>query len=32
VRYGRRDDILQELLHLACSLICNRFLRPLPKL
>jgi hypothetical protein len=26
IRYERRDDILFGLLHLACSLICARFL------
>jgi transposase len=30
VRYERRADILQGLLHLACSLVCIRFLAPLP--
>jgi transposase len=29
VRYERRADLLQGLLHLACALICVRFLRPL---
>ena len=29
VRYERRAEILEGLLHLACSLICIRFLRPL---
>jgi IS5 family transposase len=29
VRYERRGDILRGLLHLACSLICIRFLKPL---
>jgi hypothetical protein len=29
VPYERRSDILQGLLHLACSLICARFLRPI---
>jgi len=28
VRYERRADLLQGLLHLACSLICLRFLGP----
>ena len=28
VRYERRADLLQGLLHLACSLICLRFLDP----
>lgn len=28
VRYERRADILQGLLHLACTLICIRFLSP----
>ena len=28
VRYERRADLLQGLLHLACSLICLRFLTP----
>ena len=28
VRYERRADLLQGLLHLACSLICIRFLSP----
>lgn len=28
VRYERRADLLQGLLHLACVLICIRFLRP----
>jgi transposase len=28
VRYGRRADLLRGLLHLACSLICLRFLEP----
>lgn len=30
VRYERRADLLQGLLHLACSLICLRFLDPGP--
>ncbi len=29
VRYERRTDILHGLLHLACALICVRFLPPL---
>jgi IS5 family transposase len=29
VRYERRADILQALLHLACALICARKLKPL---
>jgi IS5 family transposase len=29
VRYGRRGDYLQAFLHLACALICARFLKPL---
>ena len=29
VRYGRRADYLQSFLHLACALICARFLKPL---
>jgi hypothetical protein len=28
VRYERRADLLQGLLHLACALICLRFLAP----
>jgi transposase len=28
VRYKRRADPLQALLHLACALICLRFLSP----
>jgi len=32
VRDERRADILQGLLRLACSLICARFLKPLPGL
>jgi transposase len=28
VRYERRSDLLLGLLHLACSLICVRFLSP----
>jgi transposase len=28
VRYERRADLLQGLLHLACALICVRCLRP----
>ncbi len=28
VRYERRADILQGLLHLACALICVHFLAP----
>ena len=28
VRYERRADLLQGLLHLACALICLRFLDP----
>ena len=28
VRYERRADLLQGLLHLACALICRRFLAP----
>jgi hypothetical protein len=28
VRYERRADLLQGLLHLACALICIRFLGP----
>jgi len=28
VRYERRADLLRGLLHLACSLICLRFLDP----
>jgi len=30
VRYERRAEILEGLLHLACSLICVRFLSPSP--
>jgi len=30
VRYERRADLLRGLLHLACSLICLRFLPPVP--
>lgn len=30
VRYERRADLLQGLLHLACSLICLNFLAPAP--
>jgi transposase len=30
VRYERRADLLQGLLHLACALLCVRFLVPLP--
>lgn len=30
VRYERRADLLQGMLHLACALICLRFLRPTP--
>jgi hypothetical protein len=29
VRYERRADLLQALLHLACALICARRLHPL---
>ena len=29
VRHGRRADYLQGFLHLACALICARFLQPL---
>jgi hypothetical protein len=29
VRYERRADLWQGLLHLACALICVCFLRPL---
>jgi IS5 family transposase len=29
VRHGRRADYLQAFLHLACALICARFLQPL---
>ena len=29
VRSGRRADCLQGFLHLACALICARFLKPL---
>jgi IS5 family transposase len=29
VRHGRRADYLQAFLHLACALICARFLKPL---
>ncbi len=28
VRYERRGDLLQGLLHLGCSLVCLKFLRP----
>ncbi len=28
VRYERRADLLQGLLHLACALVCLRFLSP----
>ncbi len=28
VRYERRADVLQALLHLACALTCLRFLGP----
>jgi hypothetical protein len=28
VRYERRADLLQGLLHLACALICLTFLAP----
>ncbi len=28
VRYERRADLLQGLLHLACALVCLRFLEP----
>jgi hypothetical protein len=28
VRYERRVDLLQGLLHLACALLCLRFLAP----
>jgi hypothetical protein len=28
VRYERRADLLQGLLHLACALLCLRFLDP----
>jgi transposase len=28
VRYKRRADPLQALLHLACALICLRFISP----
>jgi hypothetical protein len=31
VRYERRADLLQGLLHLACALICLRFLVPAGK-
>ena len=30
VRYERRADLLQSLLHLACGLLCLRFLDPAP--
>jgi transposase len=30
VRYERRADLLQGLLHLACALVCVRFLGPWP--
>ena len=30
VRYERRADLLQGLLHLACALLCIRFLAPQP--
>ncbi len=30
VRYERRTDLLQGLLHLACALVCLRFLRSAP--
>jgi hypothetical protein len=30
LRYERRADLLQGLLHLACALICLRFLDPAP--
>jgi transposase len=30
VRYERRADLLQGLLHLACALLCVRFLAPQP--
>jgi hypothetical protein len=30
VRYERRADLLQGLLHLACALTCVRFLGPSP--
>ncbi len=29
VRHGRRADDLQAFLHLACALICARYLKPL---
>jgi hypothetical protein len=29
VRYGRQAAYLQAFLHLACALICARFLKPL---
>jgi hypothetical protein len=29
VRYGRHAAYLQAFLHLACALICARFLKPL---
>jgi transposase len=28
VRYGRRADLLQGFLHLACALMCLRFFSP----
>ncbi len=30
VRYERRDDLLQGLLHLPCALICLHYLAPAP--
>jgi len=30
VRYERRADLLKGLLHLACTLVCLRFLPPVP--
>jgi hypothetical protein len=29
IRHGRRADYLQAFPHLACALICARFLKPL---
>ena len=31
VRYERKADLLQGLLHLACALLCLRFLDPAPE-
>jgi len=31
VRYERRSDILQGMLHLACALVCMRFLSPVDR-